>query len=563
MKRTSIASIVIAALTMMGCSSNDVEEQATGQLTPIRLTSNVSQTRSANTQLQQTQLVTGVEAGVFVKNVSGYITGGNNSKQTADGAGGFNGNAIYFPADGSAVSVYAYAPYNIAWDDQSTTAVDFTVAADQSTDAGYLASDLLCGAPDGTNSFTKETETVALRFAHKLTKVNVKFSVGEGVDLKGATVSLLNILPTTTLQVESGTLGAAKGTATAIKVATFADDATAFVGSAVVVPQTIAAGNFLQVKMADGRQYVAPLSADVTFESGKVYTYQVTIGQRGIAIVLSSIITDWDSSTEGLSGDAIELVTYEVGDYVLKDGSLLKNSKVNDSNKDNIIAVIFSTTVSETDAAAGYSGYAMGVKRIGASGGAKKQWYVNTSYGLGVGSIADAMADLDGLTKAQAIRANSIYTALSDNSKHVANLSDYLVEKTGANLSEWYTPSYGQLVKMLNNLGNAGITAETVTRGWSAYNPFYESANDANATNIANVFAAINAYTQKAGRGDIITVGNIDLGTLTENSGANGEKVFQFEVKSAGNWNLTAAQAKVGSSGVKEVCVIPVVAYKQ
>lgn len=563
MKRISIASIVIAALTMMGCSSNDVEEQTTGQLTPIRLTSNVSQTRSANTQLQQTQLVTGVEAGVFVKNVSGYITGGNNSKQTADGAGGFNGNAIYFPADGSAVSVYAYAPYNIAWDDQSTTAVDFTVAADQSTDAGYLASDLLCGAPDGTNSFTKETETVALRFAHKLTKVNVKFSVGEGVDLKGATVSLLNILPTTTLQVESGTLGAAKGTATAIKVATFAEDATAFVGSAVVVPQTIAAGNFLQVKMADGRQYVAPLSADVTFEPGKVYTYQVTIGQRGIAIVLSSIITDWDSSTEGLSGDAIELVTYEVGDYVLKDGSLLKNSKVNDSNKDNIIAVIFSTTVSETDAAAGYSGYAMGVKRIGASGGAKKQWYVNTSYGLGVGSIADAMADLDGLTKAQAIRANSIYTALSDNSKHVANLSDYLVEKTGANLSEWYTPSYGQLVKMLNNLGNAGITAETVTRGWSAYNPFYESANDANATNIANVFAAINAYTQKAGRGDIITVGNIDLGTLTENSGANGEKVFQFEVKSAGNWNLTAAQAKVGSSGVKEVCVIPVVAYKQ
>ena len=66
MKRISIASIVIAALTMMGCSSNDVEEQTTGQLTPIRLTSNVSQTRSANTQLQQTQLVTGVEAGVFV-----------------------------------------------------------------------------------------------------------------------------------------------------------------------------------------------------------------------------------------------------------------------------------------------------------------------------------------------------------------------------------------------------------------------------------------------------------------------------------------------------------------
>ncbi len=306
MKKFSLFSIALASITLMGCSSGELDEQTASQnQTPITFVSQVA-TRSSNVNLQKVQLVTGVQAGVFVKGTDGYITGGNNAQLTADGNGGFTGTTLYYPSDGSAVSVYAYAPYNSSWNEMSDVAADFTIAADQSTDDGYLASDLLCGAPVGTNSFTKESSVVAVNFQHKLAKLSIKFNVGEDIDMKGATVSVVNTLPSTTLKVIDGTLGVAKGTATAIKAVTFAADATTFQGSVVLVPQTVAAGNFIQVNLASGTSYYAKLTTDATFESGKAYVYNVNIGTAGASIVMSSTITDWDSNTTALSGNAEE-----------------------------------------------------------------------------------------------------------------------------------------------------------------------------------------------------------------------------------------------------------------
>lgn len=310
MKNLSFLSLGLALLTLAGCSQDDAEQQNMDKPMPITFVSSVAQTRSANVNLQKVQIANGVEVGVFVKTTSGYITGGDNAKLTADGNGNFTGTQLYFPTDGSAVSVSAYAPYNAAFTGKASEAVPFSVAADQSSDAGYLKSDLLCGAPTGTNSFTKDNPTVALNFEHKLAKLKVKFTLGDtDVDLKGATINILNTLPTTTLKVSDGTLGTASGTATTIKAVKFASDATEFTASAVLVPQTVEAGSFIQVVLAD-KMLDAKLNTAATFASGKAYTYNVNISGQGAEtkaeIVLSSTVTDWDEVADELTGDVTE-----------------------------------------------------------------------------------------------------------------------------------------------------------------------------------------------------------------------------------------------------------------
>lgn len=311
MKKLSFLSLGLAFLTLASCSQDDAEQQSMNQPTPITFVSSVAQTRSANTSLQKVQIANGVEVGVFAKSGSAYITNGDNAKLTADGNGSFTGTQLYFPTDGSAVSVSAYAPYSTAFSGKDGEAVTFSVAADQSSDAGYLKSDLLCGAPTGTNSFTKDNPTVALNFAHKLSKLTIKFTLGDNtdVDLKGAVVNIANTLPTTSLKVSDGTVGAATGSATTIKAVTFASDATTFLASAVIVPQTVSAGSFIQVMLAD-KMLDAKLNNAATFVSGKAYTYNVNISGSGAEtkaeIVLGSTVTDWVDDETELTGDVIE-----------------------------------------------------------------------------------------------------------------------------------------------------------------------------------------------------------------------------------------------------------------
>lgn len=326
MNKLSFLPLGLAMLTLASCSSDEMEQQSMNQPTAINLVSSVGQiTRSANVSLQKVQIANGVEVGVFAKTTTGYITGGDNAKVTADGNGNFTGTTLYFPTDGAAVSVTAYAPYNAAFAGKDGEAVSFSVQADQSSDNGYLKSDLLCGAPTGTNSFTKDNPTVALNFEHKLSKLTVKFTLADDtdVDLKGAAVNIVNTLPTTTLKVSDGTLGTASGSATSIKAVTFASDATTFQASAVLVPQTVAAGDFVQVILAD-KMLNAKLNSAATFVSGKSYTYNVNISGSGAEtkaeIVLSSTVTDWVEDATELTGDVTEgelpEVTYSPTSFV-------------------------------------------------------------------------------------------------------------------------------------------------------------------------------------------------------------------------------------------------------
>lgn len=589
-----LATMFAAAFAFTACSSDDAGTQSVQQDRTIRLVSTLEKggTRSTEDPQNGTSLSTSSNLAIWAINTTAdpdaALTNGNNEQYTVNGSGNLApktaANTMTWP-DGATLDFYAYAPYNSGY--SYNAANSFSVQTDQSSEDNYLASDLVLA--QATNKTYSAQTPVALEFNHMLSKVNItiKEDANSNVDLANAVVSITNTLPTTTFNPSTGVLGAASGSATEITAATIAADLdegnaeSSATACAVVVPQSIAAGTeFIKIVTSDSKTLIGKLSAATTLEGGNSYSMTISVGEITEPVTIvdielgSATLVQWTDNTIGLTA-------YGVGDYVLKDGTIVKNGSLTNAQKSNVIAVIFSTTVSSSDATAGYNAYAMGVSRIGASGGTKKQWYVNTSYNLGAANLADGFADLDGLSKTTQIKGSSTYTALETKTEHIANLDNYsLAIDAGAivgsetegnrNLSGWFTPSFGQLIAILNNLGEAGITSG-IAKEFKNNSSFYINSDNTTWANteqggitISTVLNKINAYTTAVGKGNILALGNVDLGTVTENTSgsANGQKFWMFTVKSTDDWELTAAQAKVGGSGVKEVCVIPVVAVK-
>lgn len=499
------------------CSNDDVlEGQPLDGRTPITLTSSVA-TRSVSQTLQDGQIARGVKVGVFAQSNATAIENGDNNMLTADGAGAFTGETMYFPEEGG-VSIYAYAPYNSAWDGQLNSDNEFTVPADQSTDEGYLAADLILGTPSTGNPVASTTDAIQLNFRHKLAKLNLDFNLGEsGVDLKGATVSVTNVLCTTTVNVGAGTTGNAQGNPTDVTAAKFAADATEFSASAIFVPQALLNGtDFVLVSTADGKQYKAALNKDVTFAEGKKYTYTVQFNGGGdepvtVELKLGSVLDNWEDGNEDIGGEPEETVAYGIGDYMLSDGTFVKNAGLTDDNKSKVVAVIFSKQVSDADAEEGYNAYAMGLWRV------KGKFGFADEVGTGADVFADALADMDGRANTALMIASDYYKNLGADVKPSSVLG--IVESYGdshpiasAVSSDWFLPSFGQLIEVANNLGGAGITSSTEVESSNVNSPQWTS-------NDGSTIANIDAYITACGVSSQLPVGSLNIPSSTEYKG--------------------------------------------
>lgn len=504
-----LAAMLAASASFTSCSNEDeLGAQSPDGLTPITLTSNIA-TRTVNTELQETEIAQGVQVGVFVSPTKVGELIADNAPITSDGNGGFAGTIGNYPAEeGATVSIYAYAPYNSAWTGKLSEAQTFTVKTDQTTDNAYLASDLLYGTPKN-NAVAASENAVQVQFKHKLTKINLAFNTADTeIDLKGATVSLVGVLTQTTINLSDGTLGTGSQPAD-INVAEFAEDATQFAASAVIVPQTKAAGtDFVKVELANGKTYDANISTSFTFETGKQYTYTATFNGNQIELKLISTIEGWQDGAENPSGSTEEKIVYGVGDYITSDGTFIKNSELSDENKGKVVAVIFSTQVSTTDAEDGYDAYAMGLTVAGSKGWGFTDLVIKPS----VTTFAAALADLDGLSKTSTILKSTAYENVAEEDKD-GTVFEYCARASnkspiGEAGSDWFVPSIGQMIQMLNNLGGAGITSNTEVHESNTSSPiYYTESND--------VITKINAYATAAGKTDFIKASSIYV-TVTE-----------------------------------------------
>lgn len=305
MKKNSyfIGLLGLCIMAMTGCSQDEEESNASKQNTrKMLLTSNVAQTRSISQKIQTTQLTSGNTVGVVVTDETDAIIS-DNSKITADGDGGFTYDKdLFWPVEGKA-GIYAYAPYQEGWKEKFGEDYTFTVAADQTTDSGYLSSDLLYGTPTNGNPIAQSESAVAITFQHKLVKININLKNHSETDLGGSTVRLQNVANTATFNLKTGELGTPSGKAT-VKAATFATDATTYSCSAIVMPQKLTAGSeYVGVVLKSGGMLTAKLHSDMELVGGKTYNFTVSVGVGGADMTVTSALTDWDDNTTNLIGE--------------------------------------------------------------------------------------------------------------------------------------------------------------------------------------------------------------------------------------------------------------------
>lgn len=320
MKAKLFMTMAAATMILAGCS-NDGNEPADNRNGEIRLTSGVTAQTRANTQAEQIQ--SGETVYVWADKAPStpdYIEAWT---LVAGGDGSLTGSSQYYPTDGGTLDFYAlHGNFKEAAFTENTTlfptSIIHSVEADQSNTDMYAKSDLLYAVRTGV---TRSSSAVALDFYHMLSKVEVALKSGNGgPDLRGATVKIVGTkLKADFTPDKSATmtdqparasmiaLTAASNAATPITIRTVTTDnldANTDYGEAVILPkQTISQNTpFIQVTLADNAvfSYKIPDVGGLSLESGKKYTYKITVNQSGLSV--TSKIEDWTSEVK--TGDA-------------------------------------------------------------------------------------------------------------------------------------------------------------------------------------------------------------------------------------------------------------------
>lgn len=329
--------MTMAAATMIlaGCGNDEPVDNWNGE---IRLTSGVTvQTRANSSDVPDKQIAEGEKVYIWVDEaiqtttmpgITTYIVAWT---LTANGQGAFNGNAKYYPSDGGNLDFYAMHgnfTYTEGSDAFPKEAITHAVAADQSSNLGanYLKSDLLYGLQKGV---ARSKKAVNLPFYHLLSKVEVALKSGNGYPnlTYGATVTIentrlkaaftpsksaeINHADATTAQAARAGLVTCPENNNDVSPITIATKVTSNdfstgteYAAAILVPQTVAKGTkFIKVVLIDGGTfYYAIPDADITFESGKKYQYQITVNKTGLSV--TSTVSDWTPIT-AITGEAV------------------------------------------------------------------------------------------------------------------------------------------------------------------------------------------------------------------------------------------------------------------
>ena len=508
--------MVAVAMMTVGCSSIE-EAQLMGPV-PIKLTASVgveTVTRGADGKIIETDatITRGIQENALATDETVYVWANEQGSSTWDylkawtltnASTGLTGSTQYYPADGTSITMNAVHGNFAETLTEGTTAISsltHSVLADQNAEKGYEKSDLLFGSVTGSKASTTAPN---IAFAHKLSKIEVNLSAGYGyvdTDLSDAQVHLNNVKPSVTINAADGTIGAASGTAITIK--TRKTGAGTF--EAVIPPQTFDNPDALiaVTTTKDNLTLTSTVPNDVaTYASDTRYVYNVAVH------------------------DYSYLPDPKIGDYFYADGTW---STTYDNTHGDVVGLVFSTTTSAIDRAAGFThGYVIALNDCGNSG--EFQWR-NSKTATGISNSSDidghgnsftavihgtvfstvlaaVKADLDGRTRCYLVSQLSGYSSTTFPAFAAAYAYTPVPSKDIIYNSGWYLPSIGQQYAILNNFcnlppntsGSWPGTSET-WRGSPCYDFYY--AGKASATRIA-----INKYFEKRLKTDVEATGN-------------------------------------------------------
>ena len=316
-----------AILTTAACSTDISPVDDPGEV-KIMLTANVgSTTRTTTTNLNVSHIAQGKDnVGVFIQKEGATSADGllYNIAYSSDGSGGLtaSNSSIYFPMDGSRVNIYACAPrISTSSPDENVT---FSIATNQSSDADYIASDLMIGSP-AKNPVAKTTSAIPLTFGHKMAKIIVDFT-GLSEDLTGLTLTTCDLFTSANVNIKNNTITTDESaTKQPITIASIDAQKTA---ACVIPPQTVVAGTKLLCLDYHGIKTYYTTPADITFESGKVYTFnmsKLTISTINLANLTGDVTLSMDCT---ITGTTSKKITIANGVKVTLDGVTINNQIV-------------------------------------------------------------------------------------------------------------------------------------------------------------------------------------------------------------------------------------------
>lgn len=322
--KTIFAFAVLAALA--SCSNEHVISQADEVATPIRIQANVGAVATkAATTVQNTKFDNGEKVNVYIFENTGdvpeitYKYGVNEDglvEYKVNNQGELNTELTtttpqYYPANGHGIDVFGVYPETVK---KKETEQNFYVQANQSTEDYYKKSDLM--AAYGVRNHKKNNDDIVLNFQHNLSKIIVKLKEGKGFkeSLDNATVKIIGTLRGCKITVGPENLGVVKISdiiredgPQPITVGTWTSGDADNGIAAIVVPQSVSPNaDLFEVNLENGITYkyrIPEGNRDVQFDSGKVYTYTLTLTTAKIE-VSSYNIKDWEPVPDA-AGDAI------------------------------------------------------------------------------------------------------------------------------------------------------------------------------------------------------------------------------------------------------------------
>ena len=254
------------------------------------------------------------------------------------------GKAANLPDDGSKVDVVSYYPY-------SATAAAGVVELDVQKQDNQAPIDLLGAKAEGVSA---DAPQAVLNFKHKLTKIYMKATAEDGSSLSDLKAYIKGMYTKVSYSAFADELSMVSGDTKKDVEMRSADGSGFRYVEAIVLPNID--GNDAATRNIEfehnGMVYKAAISADVKFESGKKYVYNVTFTATGVKIEGAGI-TNWEEVT----GDDVVVVPggeaqyhynniYAFGDATPNGWSIGEAVKL-DKVDDNIYTATFAINAGE------------------------------------------------------------------------------------------------------------------------------------------------------------------------------------------------------------------------
>lgn len=265
--------------------------------------------------------------GFCIKNANSEKYTYDNIKVTKEGNNWNPATQMLWQNSTTAVDILAYAPYQETTEDANgkvkvfgKSDYAFSVQADQS-DAEDYSSDLIVYKQTGftPGSELNTSKAVDVAFTHLLSQLNLtielrdQFNQNEKKPVTSATVTDVKVNGTIisskvdfsaspiSVQVDDTQEATAiTPETTEFKAAGKTTDHAAFNYSAIVIPQTVTAGNFSISFKVDGTDYIWTSTSDVNFVSGNKHQLSLLVG-KDVVQVKGITATPWgkENITQG------------------------------------------------------------------------------------------------------------------------------------------------------------------------------------------------------------------------------------------------------------------------